>query len=50
VLIEIDSRLAPADLPGQAQVPLPVPRLFRSPRLEPAEVPNAFSELVLLEL
>jgi hypothetical protein len=49
-LVEIDSRLAPSDLPGSFRLQLPVPRLFRSSGLLGPEVPNAYSETVLLEV
>lgn len=50
VLAEVDHRFAPHGLPAATQVPLKVPRLFRSARLDPDQVPNAYSEMILLDL
>lgn len=50
LLVEMDRRHVPPDTPGSIERTLEVPRLFRSPDLEPAQVPNAYSELTLLEL
>lgn len=47
-LVEIEARSAPPELPAAPRIPLPVPRLFRSPMLKPADVPSAYSEMPLL--
>jgi hypothetical protein len=50
-LIIIDSRLvAPIKLPFSCQIRLRTPRLYRSQQLQPAQIDNAYSELVLLGL
>lgn len=50
-LIIIDSRLvALINLPFSYQLPLATPRLYRSHHLQPAQIDNAYSELVLLGL
>lgn len=50
-LIVIDSRLvASIKLPFSHQLPLDTPRLYRSQRLQPAQIDNAYSELILLDL
>lgn len=49
--VDLDTRLAGGrSLPGAGRHPLQVPRMFRSPDLEPAEVSGAYSELVLLNV
>lgn len=54
VLLECDSRLlGDRAVPGSYRIHrlhLPPPRLFRSESLEPADVPNLYSELILLNL
>ena len=50
VLAELDDRWAPRSLPGSFRIRLPVPRVYRSSRLQPPEVPSVYSELPLLEL
>jgi hypothetical protein len=48
VLVELEGRHAGGRPPSSFARPLRVPRLYRSPSLAPAEVPSAYSELVLL--
>jgi hypothetical protein len=51
VFLDFDSRLGgPEPFPGGRRVPMPVPRLYRSADLAPAEVPCTHSELPLLRL
>lgn len=49
VLTEFDSRLGSPDLPGSRQVARAFPRLYKPADLDAAEVPNVYSELVLLD-
>lgn len=48
VLVELEGRHAGGRPPASFVQQLAVPRLYRSPRLEPADVPSAYSELVVL--
>lgn len=48
--VELDGRLVPDGTPAMFARPMSAPRLFRSDRLTPAEIPGAFSELVLLDI
>lgn len=48
VLVELGERWADGVLPAAHPYALQVPRLYRSSRLTPAEVPSAYSELTLL--
>lgn len=50
VFVEVDARLAEEEMASAIRITLPTPRLFRSPSLAAAEVPNAYSEMVLLGL
>jgi len=50
VFVEVDGRLAGDEQPSAIQITLPTPRLFRSSKLTPQDVPNAYSEMVLLGL
>lgn len=47
-LVEVEARMLPRELPNAIRVPLPVPRLYRSTTLAPADVPSAYSEMPLL--
>lgn len=51
-LAECDSRLLPGPpMAGSYRTPIvPAPRMYRSAELQPAEIPNIYSELVLLNL
>jgi hypothetical protein len=48
LLVELEGRHAGGRPPASFVQQLAVPRLYRSPRLEPADVPSAYSELVVL--
>jgi hypothetical protein len=51
VLAECDSRLLrQVTIPGSRTKVLSIPRLFRSDRLTPEQIPNLYSELILLNL
>lgn len=48
ILVELEGRHAGGSPPASFVQMLPVPRLYRSPTLEPQDVPSAYSELVVL--
>ncbi len=48
LLVELEGRHAGGEAPASFVQKLPVPRLYRSPSLEPQDVPSAYSELVVL--
>ena len=51
VIAECDGRLVEGiDLPASLTIRREFPRLYRSERLEPREVPNLYSEIMLLNL
>jgi hypothetical protein len=50
VILQMDDRLWPMDTRWTTRVKLPVPRLYKSAALQPADVTNLYSELVLLPL
>jgi hypothetical protein len=50
ILVCDDRLLNGAPVPLSRRVPIPHPRLLRSPDFEPSEISNLYSELVLLEL
>ena len=48
---ECDSRLLRGvEVPGSQRRRLSIPRLFRSDRLRPEDIPNLYSEMILLNL
>lgn len=50
-LIAVDSRLVDSvDVPSSFRLPLGVPRLYLSQQLQPEQIDNAYSELILLDL
>jgi len=51
VFLDMDSRfLGGEEIPGARTVPMAVPRMYRSPTLEPHQVSSAYSELALLNI
>ncbi len=51
VLAECDARLLRgSSVPGRRESLMSIPRLYRSDRLRPEQIPNLYSELVLLNL
>jgi len=49
-VLAADARLLMGDPQGGTIQPMPVPRFFKSSRLQPAEIDNMYSELQLLDL